>query len=125
MIAWTAIGAGAGAAGVGFGITEASVRFARRPHLVLIEDDDRVHSRAEGDGLPYIRLLAHNGRFRRSAKGARILVESYRPAGAQLAERVTLGSPSLGWTSGGAEAKSDGSLTVPPQASHVHSTSAI
>ncbi len=111
---WAAISGVAAAAGIGFGAAEGFVRFARRPRLTLTVDEDRVHSRVEGDGWPYIRILASNGRFCRSARHARVLVESYHAQGQTLSERITLGSPSLGWTSGGSETKADGSLTIPP-----------
>jgi hypothetical protein len=111
---WTAIGTVAGTAGVGLGFGRVYLGFARRPRLTLLLDTDHVHSRVEAGLWPYVRILAQNGKYRRGAKGARVLVESYRSPGQTLAERVTLGSPSLGWTSGGAETKADGSLTLPP-----------
>ena len=114
MTDWGAVGAIAASSGFGLAVGETFVRFARRPRLTLSVDEFRVHSRIEADGWPYVRILASNGRFCRSAKNARVLVESYRGSRQTLSERITFGSPSLGWTSGGSETQADGSLTIPP-----------
>jgi hypothetical protein len=111
---WSAVGAIGASAGVGLGFGRVFLGLTRRPRLTLEEDTDRVQSRVEADGWPYVRILARNGRFSRGAKGARVIVESYRQPGQALTERITLGSPSLGWTSGDLETSADGSLTIPP-----------
>jgi hypothetical protein len=73
--------------------------FARRPRLSVIEDTDRVHSRAEKTPvglLPHVRLLVRNSKRRRAAQGTRVLIEWYQPRGGA---RVSLANPSLGWPS--------------------------
>src|SRR5688500_17750286 len=112
---WAAIGTISGIAGLGLAGGQVAVRVDSRPRVTLEADTERIHSRVEADGAAYVRLLAHNGRFRRGARGARIIVQSYRPDGEPSSARVTFGSPSLGWTSGGPEADAaQGALTIPP-----------
>lgn len=72
--------------------------FARRPRLSIEVDQDSLHSHVEAFGAPHIRLLVANARWRRSAIGTRVLLESYRSTGRPP---TTLGSPSFGWTSAG------------------------
>jgi hypothetical protein len=43
------------------------VTFWRRPSLSLHKDQEKILSRVEGDGLPYIRLLVKNKGWRRIA----------------------------------------------------------
>lgn len=88
-------------AAIGAFLTAAAIpltAFYRRPSLTLHEDDQRVHSLVEGDGLPYLRLVVKNRRGRRAARAARVFVVHYREQGP--ADSVTtMGSPDLGWTS--------------------------
>jgi hypothetical protein len=74
------------------------VPYWRRPKLSLLADRERTHSRVEGDGLPYLRLLVHNAKRKRSAKQARVVLDGYREAGAKR-PLTRLGSPFLGWPS--------------------------
>jgi hypothetical protein len=72
--------------------------FARRPKLSLAEDEPRVHTRIEGNGLPWLRLIVRNRKRRRAAHGTRVLLDHYRK-NEPGADMVTMGSPALGWTS--------------------------
>jgi hypothetical protein len=74
------------------------VTFWRRPSLSLRKDQEKILSRVEGDGLPYIRLLVKNKGWRRIARGTRVFVAGHQKLGAS-APVVTMGSPALGWTS--------------------------
>jgi hypothetical protein len=76
--------------------------YHRRPNLSLLEDDERTHSRVEGDGVPYVRLLVRNAKGKRSAKHARVVLDGYRSAGS-TDPFVRLGSPFLGWPSVGGQ----------------------
>src|SRR5438094_10675366 len=51
--------------------------YARRPSLSLHADEDGIHSRFEGNGLPYVRLVAKNKRRRRAAERTRALLSHY------------------------------------------------
>jgi hypothetical protein len=74
------------------------VPYWRRPRLSLRRDQERTHSRVEGNCVPYLRLLVGNAKRKRSAQHARVLLDGYRAAGAR--EPLTrLGSPFLGWPS--------------------------
>jgi hypothetical protein len=99
---WTAITTAlAAVAAVIAAISIPLTAYARRPRVRLHVDTSGTHSRLEGSAdqrLPWIRLLASNGRRRRAATGARVLVEGYRAA-PEGSEVVRVGSPSLGWTS--------------------------
>jgi hypothetical protein len=70
----------------------------RRPRLSIVEDAEGIHSRVEGNGLPYVRLLAGNARGRRTAKQTRVFVDRYQE-NRQGAPVVAMGSPELGWPS--------------------------
>jgi hypothetical protein len=72
--------------------------YVRRPKLSLQEDTDHTHSRVEGDGLPYLRLLVRNAKGKRSAKHARVVLDGYRRA-KSTGPLIRLGSPFLGWPS--------------------------
>jgi hypothetical protein len=72
--------------------------FWRRPSLSLHDDPERTHSRVEGDGLPYLRLLVRNAKGKRSGKQARVVLDGYRPA-ESTGPLTRLGSPFLGWPS--------------------------
>jgi hypothetical protein len=79
-------------------IAAAVVPYWRRPSLSLHGDPDRTHSRVEGDGMPYLRVLVRNAKRKRSAKNARVVLDGYR--GAESAGPLTrLGSPFLAWPS--------------------------
>lgn len=79
-------------------IGAAVLPYWRRPNLSLETDPERTHSRVEGDGLPYIRLLVRNAKGKRSAKQARVVLDGYRRA--ESTDPFTrLGSPFLGWPS--------------------------
>jgi hypothetical protein len=69
----------------------------RRPSLSLAEDVERIHSRVEGDGVPYIRILACNKRGKRAAKGTRVVLEGYRRA--DETRLTSLASPLMTWPS--------------------------
>lgn len=74
------------------------IPYLRRPSLSLHKDYEATHSRVEGNGVPYLRLLVENERGKRSAKHARAVLDGYRPqASRDPLER--LGSPFLGWPS--------------------------
>jgi hypothetical protein len=68
------------------------VAFFRAPKLSILEDTEAAHSRVEGTGLPYIRLLVTNARFRRAGHHAQVLVERYSEHGAGAAP-TTIGTP--------------------------------
>lgn len=74
------------------------IPYWRRPSLSLHVDPERTHSRVEGDGLPYVRLLVRNAKGKRSAKNARVVLDGYSHAA--IGDPLTpLGSPFLGWPS--------------------------
>ena len=77
--------------------------YARRPRLGIEEDKDGSNSRVESSddlgGLPHVRLLVTNRKWRRAAHGTRVLVEGYTPTTAHAATLTTLGHPSLEWPS--------------------------
>jgi hypothetical protein len=87
--------------------------YLRRPKVSIEEDTDRVQSHLEGAGrnIPYIRLLGSNRGWRRAARETQVIVLGYRRAGEPPSKMVSLGSPTLGWTS--AEAP-NAALTVFP-----------
>lgn len=70
--------------------------YCRRPRVTLREDTSGVHSRVEGNGNPFIRILVRNSRLRRSAVETTVFVDHYQPRGGEI---VTLGCPRLAWTS--------------------------
>jgi hypothetical protein len=70
----------------------------RRPSLSLHEDPERTHSRVEGNGIPYVRLLVRNAKGKRSARNARVVLDGYRRADS-TGPLTRLGSPFLGWPS--------------------------
>lgn len=86
-----------GVAGVLAAVSIPLTAYVRRPSLVIAEDVGSVHSRVEGNGLPFIRLLVRNRRWRRTASGSRVLVDHYSPIGTGTS--TTLGCPPLSWTS--------------------------
>jgi hypothetical protein len=80
--------------------------YARRPKLSIEEDHDRSNSRVEQSqlgGLPHVRLLVTNGKRRRAAQNARVLIEGYTVLGSHQPALDTLGHPSLQWPSASAE----------------------
>jgi hypothetical protein len=82
----------------------------RRPRLELRAGKMfKLHSRVEGNGCPYLRLVVANAAGRRSAHGTRVLVETYQRRGGNFPV-TALGSPSLGWPS--APDAVDGSVIV-------------
>jgi hypothetical protein len=94
-VAWTTA-----LAAVGAFLTAAAIpitAFYRRPSLTLHEDEHRLHSRVECNGLPYIRLIVRNRRGRRTARNARGFVAQYAQNGVAGSD-TTMGSPDLGWT---------------------------
>lgn len=78
-------------------LTALIVPYFRRPKLSLLSDSRREHSQVEGDGLPYLRALVRNAKWKRSAKHARVVHDGHRPSGAK--GRVRMGSPFLSWPS--------------------------
>ena len=83
----------------------------RRPRLSVEEDKERVHSQVEVTSvglLPHVRLLVANKKWRRAAKGTRVLIEWYQP---RDGARVSLAHPSLGWPSA-PESETTGSIVV-------------
>jgi hypothetical protein len=71
-----------------------------RPDFTLEVEEERVHTRLEGSPprMPWIRLVVRNGRRRRAAHGARVLVQWYRAA-LYDTKVVSLAGPELGWPS--------------------------
>lgn len=86
----------AGAIGVVIAAAIPVTAYLRRPKVTLVEDRGNVHSRVEGAGHPFVRLLVRNGRGRRSANETKVLLDHYQPRGGDV---VTLGCPMLAWTS--------------------------
>ena len=74
------------------------VPYWRRPNLSLEVDPERTHSRVEGDGRAYVRLLVRNASGKRSAKQTRVVLDGYRKAGS-TDPFARLGSPFLAWPS--------------------------
>jgi hypothetical protein len=74
------------------------VPYWRRPSLSLHDDPEGTHSRVEGDGPPYLRILVRNKKRKRSAKNARVVLDGYRRSGS-TGPLTRLGSPFLGWPS--------------------------
>ncbi|HSS74341.1 MAG TPA: hypothetical protein VLK53_12325 [Gaiellaceae bacterium] len=88
--------------------------YLRRPRLSLAEDADKTHSRVEETpvgSMPYLRILAGNGKRRRAAQGTRVMVEGYRPLSEDGEGMTTLGHPSLAWPSA-PEADETAAITV-------------
>lgn len=83
---------------IGVAVLLAGGTYWRRPKLSLhaLREHWRVERNAANEPVPFIRLLAKNGRLHRASQGTRVLVEWYQPIGGS---RVHLGSPPLGWTS--------------------------
>ena len=82
---------------------EAQLEIARsaelsRPLLTLAADEERVHTRIEGNGAIYVRLVVNNASGRRAARGTRVLVDKYWHEDSPQ-QTVTIRSPSLGWPS--------------------------
>jgi hypothetical protein len=80
--------------------------YFRRPLLKLRLGILGYESRLEGarSEIPWFRLIASTGRFRRSAKGSCVLVDRYVTTSPATAPHVLpgvqiLGYPTLGWTS--------------------------
>jgi hypothetical protein len=96
LLDWTPLGISAIALLVA--IAAAVVPYWRRPNLSLHEDTEQTHSRVEGDGFAYLRLLVRNAKRKRSAKHARVVLDGYR-SGEANAPLARLGSPFLGWPS--------------------------
>jgi hypothetical protein len=76
----------------------AALPFWRRPSLSLSNDRERTHSRVEGDEIPYLRLLVHNAKRKRSAMHARVVLDGYRHTDSD-ATLTRVGSPFLSWPS--------------------------
>jgi hypothetical protein len=89
--------------------------YARRPRLIIEEDEDRNNSRVEASrwgGLPHVRLLVSNARGRRAAKGTRVLLQEYTVQGSHQAAPTTVGHPSLEWPSTREDEARTGAVTV-------------
>ena len=115
-VTWANVLALLGGIAAGAAIVNPLVTFARRPRLKLKADSKRTYSRVESDGCGYVRPLVSCSRWTRGAKGARVMVESYRPKGAPDELAMTLGgTPSLGWPSA-QDGTPDGAVTVHPGA---------
>jgi len=95
VVSWVALGVSTLALLVSF--CAAYFPYARRPKLTL-KADDGTHSYVEGDGKPYLRVLAHNEKGKRSAKRARLVLDGYK-AQDDDGPYKRLGSPFLGWPS--------------------------
>lgn len=80
------------------GLVALAVTFWRRPNLTLqaMPEHSRVERDPSNTALPFLRLVARNGRWHRASQGTRVLVEHVQPVGE---EKVYLGSPPLGWAS--------------------------
>jgi hypothetical protein len=80
------------------GLIALAVTFWRRPNLTLhaLREHSRVERSPSSTPLPFLRLVARNGRWHRASHGTRVLVEYVQAEGG---ERMYLGSPPLGWTS--------------------------
>src|SRR6266550_5390349 len=94
------------------GVAIVAGTFWRRPNLSLLSRraEWQVERNAGNAPIPCVRLVARNGRLHRAARGARVLAENYHRSG--NAERIPLGSVSLGWTS--AADAIDGAVVIFP-----------
>src|SRR6266540_4768082 len=63
------------------GLVALVVTFWRRPNLTLhaLREHSRTERSADGSPLPFLRLVARNGRWHRASHGTRVLVEHVRP----------------------------------------------
>jgi hypothetical protein len=112
-VTWAQVGVLAGVVTLVLTAGQLLLRVLTRPRVTLRLDTEPAYSCVEADGWGYVRLLAHNARFRRAARGARVICDGYRRSGEPRSAGVTFGTPSLGWTSGGLEVV-NGALSVPP-----------
>jgi hypothetical protein len=72
----------------------------RRPRLRLEPDTMKVYSQVELTKTIWVRMLVYNEPGLKAAHGTRVILDHYvKPTG----ETVTIGSPSLGWSSAGSE----------------------
>jgi hypothetical protein len=80
------------------GLATLFVTFWRRPDLSLHlhKEQSRVERSPQDAPLPFLRLVARNGRLHRAFHGTRVLLEYVE---SNDGERIYLGSPPLGWTS--------------------------
>lgn len=80
------------------GLIAVAATFWRRPKLSLhaLPEHSHVERSTGGAPVPFVRLVARNGRWHRASHGTRVLVEYVQPVGG---DGVYLGSPPLGWTS--------------------------
>jgi hypothetical protein len=80
------------------GLITLLVTFWRRPSLSLHvrQEQSRVERSPSKALLPFLRVVARNGRLHRASHGTRVLLEY---AESVDGERISLGSPPLGWTS--------------------------
>jgi hypothetical protein len=73
------------------------VPFIRRPRVSLAADNEG-HSRVEGNDVPHLRLPISNGRWLRSARRVRVVLDGYKLLGTR--DPLTrLASPFLAWPS--------------------------
>lgn len=70
--------------------------FLRRPRVLLAADNEG-HSRVEGNGVPHLRLPISNGRWLRSARRVRVVLDAYKMVGSR--DLTRLASPFLAWPS--------------------------